>query len=167
MKVTMAEKLTALMKEQKISVKEIAKATDLPYLRISALLSWDGRSPVDVSTVMAVKDYFGVSLEQLLDDRIVYPFSDSPVEEQLPCDQPEPETKYIELYNLPVSAGTGIYVEDSGTEMIQVALSEKTKHASFALRVRGNSMSPVYHDRDLILIGPSRLSRSVSREFLS
>lgn len=152
---TLGEKLSLLMKERRLSVKDIAVATGLPFRSISALLADDGRRMVDMSIVIPVRDFLGVTLEQLLDDRISYPFSSDFFPQEVgekPNRANMAEYKYIELYNLPVSAGTGIYIEDSGTEMIKVEVSGKTSESSFALRVRGDSMSPVYHDRDIILI---------------
>jgi len=56
------------------------------------------------------------------------------------------------LYDLPVSAGPGVYLDDSTAEEIQIPDNEKTGSADFALRIRGNSMEPRYHDGDVLLI---------------
>ena len=56
------------------------------------------------------------------------------------------------LYDLPVSAGPGVYLDDSTAETIQIPDNEKTGSADFALRIRGNSMEPKYHDGDVLLI---------------
>ncbi len=58
----------------------------------------------------------------------------------------------ILLYDLPVSAGPGVYLDDELAEEIQVPDNEKTQAASFALRIRGNSMEPKYHDGDVLLV---------------
>ena len=143
---TLGEKLTLVIKEKKLSVRAVAMATELPYRSISQLLESDSHRSLDIDILIPVADFLGVTLNQLLDERVVYPFA-----EEAPS-VPVSAYRYIELYNLPVSAGTGVYVEDNGTEMIKVAVSPKTEGASFALRVQGDSMSPVYHDRDIILI---------------
>ena len=58
----------------------------------------------------------------------------------------------IPVYQMPVSAGPGVYIDDSTTEEISIPDNEKTATCDFALRVSGNSMEPVYHNGDLILI---------------
>ena len=56
------------------------------------------------------------------------------------------------LYDLPVSAGPGVYLDDSTAESINVPDNEKTQVADFALRISGNSMEPKYHDGDVLLV---------------
>ena len=61
-------------------------------------------------------------------------------------------TIYIETYSLPVSAGTGVYLDNCEREMIRVQETALTHEANFALRVSGDSMEPDYHDGDTLLI---------------
>ena len=56
------------------------------------------------------------------------------------------------LYNLPVSAGPGVYLDDTAAEEISIPDNEKTASADFALRISGNSMEPKYHDGDVVLV---------------
>ncbi len=56
------------------------------------------------------------------------------------------------LYNLPVSAGPGVYLDDSDAEEISIPNNEKTAYTDFALRISGNSMEPKYHDGDVLLV---------------
>lgn len=58
----------------------------------------------------------------------------------------------ILLYDLSVSAGTGVYLDDAETEEISIPENEKTRIADFALRINGNSMEPKYHDGDIVLV---------------
>jgi phage repressor protein C with HTH and peptisase S24 domain/DNA-binding Xre family transcriptional regulator len=60
--------------------------------------------------------------------------------------------KTILLYNLPVSAGPGVYLDDELAEQISIPMNEKTESVSFALRISGNSMEPKYHDGDVVLV---------------
>lgn len=60
--------------------------------------------------------------------------------------------KAILLYDLPVSAGPGVYLDDESAEQISIPLNEKTDSVSFALRISGNSMEPKYHDGDIVLV---------------
>lgn len=56
------------------------------------------------------------------------------------------------LYDLPVSAGPGVYLDDSTAEEISIPSNEKTASTDFALRISGNSMEPKYHDGDILLV---------------
>ncbi len=58
----------------------------------------------------------------------------------------------ILLYDLSVSAGTGVYLDDAETNEISIPDNEKTRNADFALRINGNSMEPKYHDGDIVLV---------------
>lgn len=58
----------------------------------------------------------------------------------------------ISLYDLPVSAGTGVYLFDSVATDIAIPDNAKTADADYALRISGDSMEPKYHDRDVLLV---------------
>ena len=58
----------------------------------------------------------------------------------------------LPLYELPVSAGAGMYLEEAGTERIRVPVGEKTDRADYALRISGNNMEPKYHNGDVLLV---------------
>jgi len=57
----------------------------------------------------------------------------------------------IPLYDLPVSAGTGQWLAD-GYEYAFALLEDVPKDTDFALRVRGNSMEPMYFDDDIVFV---------------
>lgn len=65
------------------------------------------------------------------------------------------EKRPIDLYELPVSAGVGHYLDGVATETISIPVTEKTAEASYALRISGNSMEPKYHDGDVLLVKES------------
>jgi repressor LexA len=58
----------------------------------------------------------------------------------------------IPLYDLPVSAGIGEYLDGDAAESVSITISESTAAADFALRISGNSMEPKYHDGDVLLV---------------
>ena len=58
----------------------------------------------------------------------------------------------ITLYELPVSAGVGVYLDEAGAQSISIPNNEKTADADYALRISGNSMEPKYHDGDVLLV---------------
>ena len=51
----------------------------------------------------------------------------------------------IQLYELPVSAGSGVYLDDSRAETIRIPQGEATADADYALRISGDSMERRYH----------------------
>ena len=61
----------------------------------------------------------------------------------------------IDLFDLPVSAGVGVYLEESQAESISIPNTEKTADADYALRISGNSMEPKYHDGDILVVQSS------------
>ncbi len=60
--------------------------------------------------------------------------------------------KKVLLYDLPVSAGPGVYLDDTMAEEINIPDNERTSNTDFALRISGNSMEPKYHDGDILLV---------------
>ena len=58
----------------------------------------------------------------------------------------------ISLYDLPVSAGTGVYLTETESVEITIPDNPETKTADFALRIKGNSMEPKYRDGDVLLV---------------
>lgn len=70
----------------------------------------------------------------------------------------KPEQKrsinYIEMpvSLLPVSAGTGAFLDDGNFEMVRFPESSIPNGAEFGVRVSGDSMEPVYHDRQIVWV---------------
>ena len=58
----------------------------------------------------------------------------------------------IELYDLPVSAGTGVYLYETESTSINIPDNNETASADFAFRIKGNSMEPKYRDGDVLLV---------------
>ena len=58
----------------------------------------------------------------------------------------------IPLYDLPVSAGIGEYLEDARAETIRIPRTDATAEADYALRISGDSMEPRYHNGDVLLV---------------
>ncbi len=61
-------------------------------------------------------------------------------------------TIYIDMFSLPVSAGSGVYLDSSDKHMIEVESNCLTQQANFALTISGDSMQPKYYDGDVVLI---------------
>jgi len=60
--------------------------------------------------------------------------------------------KSVLLYDLPVSAGPGVYLDDSTATEIFIPDNERTASTKYALRVSGSSMEPKYRNGDVLLI---------------
>lgn len=60
-------------------------------------------------------------------------------------------TRTLKLFDLPVSAGTGEFLECDYFEKIEVG-NDVPEEADFALRISGNSMEPVYQDGQIVWV---------------
>ncbi len=58
----------------------------------------------------------------------------------------------LPLYDLPVSAGPGVALDEELADEITVRDNSRTREADYALRISGNSMEPRYHDGDILLV---------------
>ena len=58
----------------------------------------------------------------------------------------------IDLYDMPVSAGTGMYITDMDSTTINIPDTAQSAGADYALRINGNSMEPKYRDGDILLV---------------
>ena len=58
----------------------------------------------------------------------------------------------ILLYDLPVSAGTGEFLDEADGDEISIPDNVRTRTADYALRISGNSMEPKYRDGDIVLV---------------
>ena len=58
----------------------------------------------------------------------------------------------LPLYDMPVSAGTGAYIDDARAELTDFLANEHTDRADFVVRVSGDSMEPDYHTGDMVLV---------------
>lgn len=58
----------------------------------------------------------------------------------------------VVLYELPVSAGVGMFLDGVGKNEIMIPDNAKTGDADYALRISGNSMEPKYHNGDILLV---------------
>ncbi len=98
-------------------------------------------------------DSSGKKMLGLLVDHELERLEVAPAENIVPI-RPEtaPEIIQLPFYDLPVSAGTGIFLDDSRREEIAAERSELTEKADFALRISGDSMEPRYHDGEILLV---------------
>ena len=64
----------------------------------------------------------------------------------------EQDDFYIDICNLPVSAGTGVYLDDNHIEPLKIRHTVIAERANYAVRVSGDSMIPEYYDGDIVLV---------------
>ncbi len=81
----------------------------------------------------------------------------APIPEPEPVEDIEDEEEnegymYLDFPDLPVSAGTGVYLHDDYAEQIKVPVNEETIRANYALKVAGDSMEPRFYDGDIVLV---------------
>lgn len=68
----------------------------------------------------------------------------------------ESNIRYIQRYPRVASAGTGqVLFEDMPVDRIGIPDIPKYKRVSYAIEVNGNSMEPLYHDEDILLVEPT------------
>lgn len=60
--------------------------------------------------------------------------------------------RFIDLFDLPVSAGTGVYLDGYNAKPIKIVNTPEAAKADYALRVSGDSMEPQYYNGDIVLI---------------
>lgn len=64
----------------------------------------------------------------------------------------ESEPLYLELYDMPVSAGGGTYIDYTTAEPMQVPRNEQTEDANYMVRISGDSMEPRFSNGDIVLV---------------
>ena len=85
-----------------------------------------------------------------INDKIVYDIFEKGVDFD-PSGQSREAPRLIRLYDLPVSAGAGNFLDDSSYEMIE-APSYVPIAVDFALRISGDSMEPLLTDSQVIWV---------------
>lgn len=63
-----------------------------------------------------------------------------------------PKRRTLELFDLPVSAGTGVYLSTNYSAPISVISTPESEQADYAVRISGDSMQPDFCDGDIILV---------------
>lgn len=67
-------------------------------------------------------------------------------------DEDSVDKMYVDLFDLPASAGTGVYMNNNAAEPIEIDDTPENRKANFAVRVSGDSMEPRFYDGDLVLV---------------
>ncbi|MFQ9414460.1 MAG: helix-turn-helix domain-containing protein [Ruminococcus sp.] len=185
------DRLQKLREQHGYSVKEAAAALHLPYTTYNNYEK-NTREP-NGEILCRIAAFFSVSLDYLLgatsthsnqtvspEEQAVYTklqaldshgkrlVSMVLEEEYIRCQSQKQEQlqpmRSIRSSLYRVSAGTGVLLDDDAWEEIQVPDTEEAQKADFALRIAGDSMEPIYHDGDIVLVEKQiscKLERSV------
>lgn len=174
------EKIKHIKHSKKITNEDLASRSGIPLGTINKLLSGNVAEP-KLSTVLSICSVLECSLSELIEEENIgsnstplfekfkaldahgkelvtliiekeYERCAPPVLQPIISTQPSRRAIILPLFDLPVSAGSGVYLDGESSENIRIEYSEKTRDADFALRISGNSMMPKYSDGDVILV---------------
>ena len=163
--------LAELRKESKLSQAEVAKyfTEHGKPITVKSISRWEqGATSPDIEQFLLLCQLYGVS-----DVLSVFGVEDSPVSlNDLGCSKLveymrllQSNDRYVRrpisrklmrsipLYDMPVSAGTGQFLDSDHYELIEVDESIPLD-ATFALRITGDSMEPQYKNGQIIYIKP-------------
>ena len=177
-----------IKRDARVTNEDLAARTGIPLGTLNKLLSGNVAEP-KLSTVISICRALGCRLTDVIEDG--QDFGDGPFIEKFRNLDPQgkelvrmviskeyerccPEimsvpqrpssrcAMIIPLYDLPVSAGAGEYLDSDSSESIKVELNDRTRNADFALRISGDSMNPKYSDGDIVLVDSSRVPETGS-----
>ena len=172
MKTSIGETLAGLRRGKKLKQKDVAAKLSAYGFSVSSktVYNWEkGLSQPGVPLFLALCDILGVDdilwqfaglhrgpyagLNQAGREKArefidllfhIDMFRDDPAE-------PEKTPRILRLYDIPASAGTGGFLDDSGYELIE-APDYVPPGADFALRLSGDSMEPLFQDGQVIWV---------------
>lgn len=174
------DKLDMLMADHKIRISDLSRNSGIPYTTIDGFYK-KGCNNIKLSTLKQLADYFGVSIDYLVNEQCDEDYGlnaeENDIVKKYRILDDEGKTQVISVVNsnyervtrvvyadeeddfvmLPyfedkVAAGSGYMLNDNGAEMMKVARSRKTDRADFIVTVSGASMEPEYFDGDNVLV---------------
>lgn len=174
------DKLTLLIKNKNIKISDLSRGSGIPYTTIDGFYK-KGYSNIKLSTLKQLSDFFGVSIDYLVDDNYNADSSaldseDNDILKKYHCLDKEgksavlttleshyervcrpitpDEKEYIDMpfYEDCAAAGSGYSLGDGRYDMVRVQRSRKTDRADFIVMVSGASMEPEYFDGDSVLV---------------
>ena len=80
------------------------------------------------------------------------PSAEKPLVAYMEDPDPEDEPLYLDLYDMPVSAGGGTYIDYTTAEPMQVPRTAQTEDANYMVRISGDSMEPRFSNGDIVLV---------------
>lgn len=141
---TVANRLKELMEKGNVSAYALANATDLNQPTITRILNGESKQPKKAN-LDALAKYFGVSTEWLM-------FGGG--EKYLMKNQVD-FFQQIPLISTVQAGGWGQLQELESEDVIEWIRSSRPKRSNtFALRVQGDSMSPMFQDGSIVIVEP-------------
>ncbi len=174
------EKLNQLLEQNKIRISDLSRGSGVPYTTIDGFYK-KGWSNIKLSTLKQIADYFGVTIDYLVNDdyseeafendrdiqSVVSKYSGlddmgkrivkSELDKQCERVRKVLESNSEDYISIPyfedkAAAGTGYQLGDGAHETIRVLRSRKTDRADFIVTVSGQSMEPEYYDGENVLV---------------
>ena len=143
-KQTMAKNIRYQMSINGMSRRALSECVGSPYTTVCDWLNAKTYPRIDKIEKMA--QLFGISKADLVEEKPLVRIMES-IEKVL---------SKIPLYENVVSAGGGAWLAD-GHEYTYLYLEDVPENADFALRVRGDSMEPMYYDDDIVFVRANAL----------
>jgi len=133
-------RLRELRRAKGVTLKEFGNMFGLSE---SAMSHYEtGTRKADYETLLRFSEYFGCTLDYLVGK------GDSPTHEQTASER---VLSTLPLFDTPVSAGMGTWLSD-GHDYEYQEFEDAPPNATFALKVRGDSMTPQYEDNDIVFV---------------
>jgi len=140
-KQTMARNIERFMSIHHMKRKDLAECMTVPYTTVCDWLNAETYPRIDKIEKLA--QIFGVSKADLVEKQSAL----------------ERIVSTLPFYDTPVSAGGGAWLAE-GHEYTFCEFEDAPPDADFALRVRGDSMEPMYLDDDIVFVKKSVLVES-------
>ena len=173
------ENVKKIKKEKRLTNEMLAEKSGISLGTLNKLLSGSTEDP-KLSTLSALKNALGISFDEMLGEKSENEISSALAEKYAALDKAgretadfiinkeyirvnkekssrpysldNPKIRHIKLYSTSASAGVGNFLDESDSSEISVYSNPITEVADFAVKVRGESMMPKYHDGDILLI---------------
>lgn len=137
--------LDDLLKQRHISEAELARQINVPRATINRLVS--GRTPDPrASTLSAIAEYFSITIDQLLGKNEAAKLSDASNEHNIPILKWEEAACWEQFIPSEVTL--------KNTESIM--RDSSIQDGRFALRVKGDAMTPQFQDGTILIIDPHK-----------
>ena len=136
------DRLKDIRQKAGMTQKELAERSGISYSYVTKLESGEAKNPT-TETLSALSCILNAPLSAIFDFGEA---TNSSIKEKA-----QKILTKLPLYDTPVSAGTGVWLVE-GHEYAYENFEDAPKGADFALRVRGDSMEPVYSHGDIVFV---------------
>jgi len=175
----LSDELKRLKKEKQQTTAEIAAAAGIPVQTLEKLLCGETTNP-KYKTLKLLADYFDTPISEITEGaentRIVHHHDEIRLLDSYRSLSGDGRTHALQMvdtlaaqertsdaetlvalphYDYPVSAGPGSLLDGDGYELRQYPALMVPHGATFTLRVRGDSMTPLLEDDDVVFVSPA------------